>query len=131
MAEVAMKHMNSVQPSVPAGLRARKKAATRHALQEHALRLFLDHGYDATTVESIAQAAGVSQMTFFRYFPTKEDVVLAGDYDPLLAELISSRPPDEPAIAALRHALQAGFVQLSGPEHAALLLRTRLILHTP
>src|SRR5688500_17608443 len=116
--------MNSEQSSVGAGLRARKKATTRRALQEHALRLFLAGGYDATTVDAIVQADGVSHMTFFRYFPTKEDVVLADDYDPLLGELIAARPPDEPAIEALRHALRAGFAQISGPDGDALLRRT-------
>ncbi len=123
--------MNSEQPSVRVGLRARKKATIRRALQEHAFRLFLVNGYDATTVDAIAQAAGVSHMTFFRYFPTKEDVVLADDYDPLLSELIAARPPDEPEIEALRHALREGFAHSSGPDGDALLRRTRLILHTP
>jgi AcrR family transcriptional regulator len=52
--------------------RERKKAQTRQRLQEQALRLFVERGYEATTVEQIVAAAGVSHMTFFRYFPTKE-----------------------------------------------------------
>ena len=123
--------MHDRRPLVHAGLRERKKAATRRALQQHALRLFLANGYDATTVDAIAEAAGVSHMTFFRYFPTKEDVVLADDYDPLLAELITARPAEEPPLDALRHALSAGFTAISGPDRDALLCRTRLILHTP
>jgi len=123
--------MNDGRPLVRVGLRARKKAVTRRALQQHALRLFLANGYDATTVDAIAQAAGVSHMTFFRYFPTKEDVVLADEYDPLLAELIAARPAEEPALDALRHALGAGFAAIYGADRDALLCRTRLILQTP
>jgi AcrR family transcriptional regulator len=58
----------------------RKKAETRHRVQDHAVRLFLRQGYDATPVEEIASAAGVSHMTFFRYFATKEAVVESDDY---------------------------------------------------
>ena len=58
------------------GLRERKKAKTRAAIQQHALRLFQVKGYTATTVEEIAEAAEVSPSTFFRYFPTKEDIIL-------------------------------------------------------
>ena len=67
----------------PAGLRERKKAKTRAAIREHALRLFREQGYSGTTVEQIAEAAEVSPATFYRYFPTKEDVVLQDDLDVL------------------------------------------------
>jgi AcrR family transcriptional regulator len=114
-----------------AGLRARKKDATRRSIQDQAMELFLTQGYEATTVEQIAAAAGVSHMTFFRYFRRKEDVVLADDYDALIAALIASRPVAEPAIDAVRNALAEGLARIYAADQATLLVRTRLILSTP
>lgn len=111
--------------------RARKKAATKHAIQEHALRLFVEKGYDTTTVEEIAAAAGVSHMTFFRYFPRKEEVVEYDEYDPLLEELVAARPVEEPPLTALHRALRAGLEQILATDREELLIRTRLILRNP
>jgi AcrR family transcriptional regulator len=111
--------------------RAEKKAATKHAIQDHALRLFVEKGYDATTVEEIAAAAGVSHMTFFRYFPRKEEVVEYDEYDPLLEDLIAARPPDEAPITAVHNALRVGLQQVLTTDREALLIRTRLILDNP
>jgi AcrR family transcriptional regulator len=111
--------------------RAEKKAATKHAIQDHALRLFVEKGYDATTVEAIAAAAGVSHMTFFRYFPRKEEVVEYDEYDPLLEDLIAARPPDEAPITAVHNALRVGLQQVLSTDREALLIRTRLILDNP
>ncbi len=117
--------------NVTAGLRERKKADTRRAIQEQALRLFLRRGFDATTVEDVAAAAGVSHMTVFRHFPTKEDLVMADEYDPLLAELIRSRPADETDVEKVRHALQQGLQSFDAAGRATVLARLRLILGTP
>jgi len=111
--------------------RARKKAATKQAIQEHALRLFAEKGYDATTVDEIAAAAGVSHMTFFRYFPRKEAVVEYDEYDPLLEELLAARPPQEPPLTALHNAIRAGLEKILTADHDALLVRTRLVLRNP
>lgn len=111
--------------------RAQKKAATRRAIQEHALRLFTAHGYDATTVEEIAAAAGVSHMTFFRYFPQKEAVVEADDYDPLLERLLAARPCDEGPLAALHGALRAALQTILATDRDTLLTRVRLVMSTP
>src|SRR5215469_7353234 len=88
------------------GLRERKKAKTRAALQQHALRLFQQQGYDATTVEQIAEAAEISPSTFFRYFPTKEDVVLYDDVDPILFAAFEAQPAELNPIQAMRRALR-------------------------
>lgn len=111
--------------------RARKKAATKQSIQDQALRLFVEKGYDATTVEEIAAAAGVSHMTFFRYFPRKEEVVEYDEYDPMLEELVAARPPDEPPLAALHAAIRTGLQQILDTDRDALLVRTRLVLSNP
>jgi AcrR family transcriptional regulator len=111
--------------------RARKKAATKQSIQEHALRLFVEKGYDATTVDEIATAAGVSHMTFFRYFPRKEDVVEYDEYDPLLEALIEARPAHEPPFTALHQAIRAGLEKILSTDREALLIRTRLVLRNP
>ena len=111
--------------------REAKKARTKASLQEHALRLFLAKGYDATTVEEIAAAAGVSHMTFFRYFPTKESVVESDDYDPLIAALIAGRPASEAPLTAVHRAVRRGLQAILPVDQPAILARTRLVLDTP
>ena len=111
--------------------RERKKAATRQSIQDHALRLFVEKGYESTTVEEIAAAAGVSHMTFFRYFPRKEEVVEYDEYDPLLAELVADQPPAESPFGALHAAIRSGLAVILPRDREALLIRTRLILRTP
>ena len=89
-------------PAEPTGLRERKKARTRAAIQRHALRLFHEQGYGATTVDQIAAAAEISPSTFFRYFPTKEATVLYDPFDPVLIEAALAQPPELSPIGALR-----------------------------
>jgi AcrR family transcriptional regulator len=103
-------------PGKTCGLRERKKARTRASLREHALRLFREQGYAATTVEQIAEAAEVSPSTFFRYFPTKEDVVLSDDFDPIAIEKFESMPADMPVVTALRTAMREAFAE-APPEY--------------
>jgi len=112
-------------------LRERKKAKTRAAIQQHALRLFREQGYHATTVEQIAEAAEVSPSTFFRYFPTKESVVLEDDYDPLLIEAFKKQPDELSSIQALRNAMKEVFANLSDAEHQALRERMELWMAIP
>jgi AcrR family transcriptional regulator len=92
----------SMQTDPPQGLRERKKLKLRRAIQAEALRLFEIQGYEQTTVEQIAEAAETSTTTFYRYFPTKEDVVLDDDFDALIAVTIASRPADESLSDTLR-----------------------------
>ncbi len=113
------------------GLRERKKAKTRQAIQEHALRLFRAQGYDRTTVEQIAEAAEVSPSTFFRYFPTKEDVVLYDALDPLLIEAYRRQPPTYGALAAMQQAMHEVWGALTPEEMEEQLERGRLAYEVP
>lgn len=82
------------------GLRERKKLRTRHALIAGALRLFLEKGYEQTTVSEIAMAADVSTRTFFSYFASKEEVVLCNareSLDHILRTFAERRPGESPA----------------------------------
>jgi AcrR family transcriptional regulator len=99
-----MTHTLGAPAGQPGGLRERKKARTRAAIREHALRLIREQGYQATTVEQIAAAAEVSPSTFFRYFPTKEDVVLQDDMETLMLEAFERQPPEVGLVAAVRAA---------------------------
>jgi AcrR family transcriptional regulator len=100
------------------GLRERKRARTRAEIQAHALRLFHQQGYDATTVQQIIEEAEVSESTFFRYFPTKADVVLFDGMDALIIEAFRDQPHELGEIHALRVALATVFGQLSAQEAA-------------
>lgn len=88
-------------------LQARKREVVREALRVAAEELIASRGYEKVTVEDIARAAGVSRRTYFRYFETKEDVVVAGSdrfADDLLAA-IAARPARETPLLAIRNAL--------------------------
>jgi AcrR family transcriptional regulator len=120
----------SVRNASP-GLRELKKQRTRIAIQEAALDLILRHGYDATTCEQIAAAAEVSPATLFRYFPTKEDIVIQDDYDPMMAAAVAARPARERPVQAVRQALKGTLAQLPEHEMSIVRERTRLLLSVP
>jgi AcrR family transcriptional regulator len=88
------------------GLRERKKRQTREAIADAAMRLFVEHGFDAVTVADVARAADVSQKTVFNYFPTKEDLVLHGGQDrrAALIEAIRARKPGTSLVKPFRNA---------------------------
>lgn len=113
------------------GLRERKKAKTRASIQEHALRLFREQGYDETTVEEIAEAAEVSPSTFFRYFPTKEDVVMYDAFDPLLIEAFRAQPKELTPIQAMRASVREVFGSLTAEQIRPLRERAVLAFGVP
>ena len=116
---------------VEPGLRERKKARTRAELQRHALRLVRDRGWAATTVDDIAAAAEVSRSTFFRYFPTKEDVVLFDDVDPLYEQAFRALPAGTPLLEALRRCLRTAFASLDDEKRALEEVRMDLARSVP
>ncbi|MEV5394844.1 TetR family transcriptional regulator [Streptomyces cellulosae] len=113
------------------GLRERKKIRTREAIRTAAYALVEQQGYDATTIEKIAERAEVSPSTVFRYFPAKEDIVVTDEYDePLLAEL-AARPADEPWTDSVRYVIRKAvrLAMTEQPEVTA--LRARLMREVP
>ncbi len=100
---------------------------TRALIQAEALRLFLEKGFDATTVEEIARAVEISPGTFFNYFPTKEDVVFQDDLDPVLLEAIKAEPADLGPVAALRDAIHKVYAGLTPEQNMIFQRRMGLI----
>lgn len=100
-------------------------------IQGEALRLFESQGYAETTIDQIAEASDISPRTFFRYFPTKEDVVLWDEYDAVVGELLTQRPPDEPVGETLRVVTRSAIEGLYRHDAARLLARSRLLFSQP
>lgn len=88
----------------PTTLQARKQALVRDAIWDAAIDLFSTQGFEPTTIEEIARAAGVSRRSFFRYFSSKNDLMGQGilSYGTLLSDAIANCPADLPPLAALR-----------------------------
>ncbi len=118
--------------TAPGGLRERKKARTREALRDAAMELFSRQGFDHTTVEEIAEACEVSPRTFFRYFPTKEDVLFADSdarRDALLS-VLAAQPLERTPLAALHAAIRALALDYRD-DRAALETRSRIVAASP
>ncbi|GGJ09008.1 TetR/AcrR family transcriptional regulator [Streptomyces brasiliensis] len=113
------------------GLRERKKIKTREAIRTATYELIREQGYDATTIEQIAERAEVSPSTVFRYFPTKEDIVLTDEYDPLMLEELRTRPADEPWMDSLRHIMRRALAASQEEDPEVLRLRTHLGVQVP
>ncbi|SPL93438.1 Transcriptional regulator, TetR family [[Actinomadura] parvosata subsp. kistnae] len=114
------------------GLRERKKAETRQAVHEAALRLVVEHGLDAVTVEAIADAANISRRTFSNYFSGKEDALLYGEEQRIraLVEQVRAQPEGLTAWQALRASIEDLHRELGEPEREWA-LRTRLAKRHP
>ncbi|MEJ3742748.1 helix-turn-helix domain-containing protein [Actinomycetes bacterium KLBMP 9797] len=88
-------------------------------------------GYDATTVNDIAEAAGVSAMTVYRHFPTKEDLVLVDQNGPLLAKRIAATPADQSVVHRIGSALVDSARIMTADDDRFLLARLQLMISTP
>lgn len=122
------------EPSPPNGasdLRRRKRVRTKQMVQKEAMRLFADRGYDQTTVEDIAHAAAMSPRTFFRYFPTKEDVVLWDEYDEQPIQEFWQTTPDVNPSAWLILRMRRSLADLYAKDPQLLLTRVKLSFLVP
>lgn len=114
----------------PEGLRERKRRQTRERISQAAMTLFLEQGFEATTVDQIAEAAEVSKRGFFDYFPAKEDVVAAwqDEFAASLLAAVAARPAKEPMTKVVEEALLSTIVAAVNPQSLAI---GRLIKDTP
>lgn len=113
------------------GRRERKKAATRRALSETALQLFLERGFDNVTVREIAEVADVSTTTLMNYFPVKEALVFDLDdaLERSLVEAVTGRAPDLSVLESLRRYMRARVERAVSGRHANRFMK--LVLDTP
>lgn len=113
------------------GLRERKKLKTRAMIQREAMRLFLEKGFDKTTVEDIAEAVEISPSTFFNYFPSKEDVVFEDELDPFVLAAFDAQPADTNPVRRLRLAMRTVFAKLTPEQDRMMRARMQLMASTP
>ncbi|MDQ1733672.1 MAG: hypothetical protein QOK10_3831, partial [Pseudonocardiales bacterium] len=118
-------------PNQVLGLRDRKKIQTRVTIRREAMRLIEENGYANTTVEQIADAAEVSPSTFFRYFPSKEMVLMANDLDLVTIEALEQQPHEMPSLQACRRALEITLATLSEDEWRFERARLQMVLSIP
>jgi AcrR family transcriptional regulator len=107
-----------------AGLRERKKQQTRELIADAARRLFAERGFDAVTVAQVAQAANVSEVTVFNYFPTKEELFYGGMqfFEEKLLDAVRTRAPGESVLEAFRRPILEGTKRLASDEAAELIV---------
>jgi len=113
------------------GLREANRQRVMGEARREALALFVEQGFEATTVEQIASAAGISPATFYRHFRAKEDVLFNEGYDPFLERAFADRPAGEPLAETVRTVYQEFAARLLEADHQALLIRHRLMSSVP
>jgi AcrR family transcriptional regulator len=108
-----------------------KAERTHAALLRAALELFDERGYDATTAAAIASRAGVSEMTFFRHFASKDAVLVDDPYDPLIAAAVIRQPADLPPLHAAVAGVADAWSSVPPPASAEVRERLRIVSRTP
>lgn len=124
--------VSSEGPDASIGLRERKKLQTREALHRAAIRLYVERGPEAVTVNDICEAVGVSRRTFFNYFESKDDAALDRDdahTGGSLSDRIAARPPEENPLEAVHQAVRLGICHLL--EHPTWRERQQLVRQHP
>jgi AcrR family transcriptional regulator len=121
----AKSKLSKAKPATTAGvpgLRQRKQQQTRERLTRMAMALFLERGFEATTLDDIAAAADISRRSFFHYFASKEDVVFAWQEEitAALIAAVAARPVNESMLAAAENAISAMVRQLKPGEAIAM-----------
>lgn len=111
--------------------RVRRSEQTRERLQATAIRLFAEEGYDAVTIDRIAAAAGVSHMTFFRNFPSKDAVLLDDPYDPLIAEAVAAQPADRSPLERACNGILAAWTRIPEEHLGDVRLRLQIAVSHP
>ncbi|WP_435591189.1 TetR/AcrR family transcriptional regulator [Nocardia sp. bgisy118] len=103
------RHQDQPEATATGRMWERTRRRVREEIVDVALALFLDQGFENTTVDQVVAAAGISRRSFFRYFGTKEDIVFGdlAEQGPVILEGLRARPDDEPIWEALRHAFAA------------------------
>lgn len=104
---------------------------THEQLSQAAVELFTEHGYEATGTAQIAQRAGVSEMTLFRHFPTKEALLLTDPFDPAMAKAVRERPEEESPMQALTAGIGQVWHTIDDDALRTLRGRLRIIARAP
>ncbi|WP_137993651.1 TetR/AcrR family transcriptional regulator [Streptomyces vilmorinianum] len=119
------------EPPPPLSLRERKKLRTRAAIRQATYRLIAEQGYEAATVDRIAEAAEVSPSTVVRYFPVKEDILLTDEADALMEARLRARPAGEEPLESLRAVVLDAVTAALADAPEETLLRARLVAEIP
>jgi AcrR family transcriptional regulator len=113
------------------GLRERKRTAAMYRIQTEALDLFEQRGFDDVTVEEIAEASDVSPSSIYRYFGTKEELVLWDEFDPGMGPMLAAALSDAVPLDGIRRVMMDGIDGMSAADEQRLIRRLRLAALSP